>query len=262
MSSLNELKEYLNSEEFKNEYRIYLTKNEEKNDQLINFINNIKLNKKYYRLGIQKNKKYRAIQTSDTNTIKEINSLINKITNQNYETIKGEIIQKINIEHIKPFIYEKLLESSLMHHIYIKYYVGIIKDIHMKNKLENILKLCEKYYIDLFETENYSEKDNEYESMCKMNKKIDNIIGFSLLISYLEKENIIDGFIEKVIDSYMNNLMDKNEIELYKLLVSFENISSIHYRIIPDKYRKILLSIQKNTKSSKIRFKVMDILDM
>ena len=57
----------------------------------------------------------------------------------------------------------------------------------------------------------------------------------------------------------MRNLSDKNEVELYKMLLSFESISKIHYQIIPQRYTKILNEI-KSKSSSKIRFKIMDIL--
>tara|TARA_B100000686_G_scaffold352569_1_gene455002 strand:+ start:6257 stop:7042 length:786 start_codon:yes stop_codon:yes gene_type:complete len=259
MISLIDAKEYLLSKEFQEEYKIYLHQNKSKG-KLNDFINSIELNKKYYRLCIHKNKKFKKPITDDTAKIKEITSLINKITNKNYETIKEKIIQKIDIDHIKPFIYQKLLDSSIIDHIYIHLYVGIIKEINLDNRNDLILKLCEKYYNDFFKSCIQKEGETNYEHLCMMNKNIDNIIGFSLLISYLEKEDIIDGFIDKVIDSYMHGIMDLSETELYKLLVSFENISEIHYRIIPDKYQKILEKIRKKTGSSKIRFKIMDIL--
>ena len=260
MVSLDSIREYLSNEEFEEQYNLYLEKN--KNNELINFINNIELNKKYYRLGIHKNKnkKFKNKVTNDTNIIREINSLINKITNKNYEIIKKEIIQRIDIDHIKPFIYEKLLENSILHHIYIPFYVGVLKDIHIENKMEHIIKVCEKYYNEFFKLDTCKDNEIDYEQLCIINKNIDNIIGFSLLISYLEKENIIDGFIEKVIDSFMENMINKNDIEIFKLLVSFENISDIHYRIIPDKYQRTLEDIKKNTNSFKIRYKIMDIL--
>ena len=105
-----------------------------------------------------------------------------------------------------------------------------------------------------------SNNDSSYEKLCSKNKNIDNIIGFSLFISHLEKEDIIDNFIEKVLDSYMNNLSSKESIEMYKMLVSFESIARIHYQIIPQRYITILRTIQQESPSSKIRFKIMDIL--
>ena len=121
--------------------------------------------------------------------------------------------------------------------------------------------MCNKYHTDFFYTDKVVNNDYSYEELCSKNKNIDNIIGFSLFISHLEKEDIIDNFIEKVLDSYMNNLSSENEVELFKMLVSFDSISKIHYQIIPERYTIILNDIKKETKSSKIKFKIMDILD-
>ena len=51
-----------------------------------------------------------------------------------------------------------------------------------------------------------------------------------------------------------------DDIQLFKMLVSFYNISEIHYTIIPKKYQDQLNKIKSSTKSSKIKFKIMDIL--
>jgi len=186
--------------------------------------------------------------------------MINKITNTNYINLKDMIIKRINAEHIIPYIIQKLTESSFIHHIYIPYYVGILKEIDSNKKTQILLRLCNKHYTEFFHTNNTVEDDSLYEKLCSKNKNIDNIIGFSLFISYLEKEEIIHNFIEKVLDSYMNNLSSNNDIELFKLLVSFESISKIHYQIIPQRYTTILNNIKKDTNSSKIKFKIMDIL--
>ena len=139
-------------------------------------------------------------------------------------------------------------------------YVGILKEINSFKKKSILLKLCNKYHTEFFYENKKNKNDNSsYENLCSENKKIDNIIGFSLFISHLEKEDIIDNFIDKVLDPFMRNLSDKNEVELYKMLLSFESISNIHYQIIPQRYTKILNEI-KSKSSSKIRFKIMDIL--
>ena len=262
MSKIEVIRQYLESEDFKKLYKDYLKK---KNNDLISFLDNIDLNKKYYRMNINKNKKYVKITTEDTSIIKEINSMINKITNTNYEILKQKIIENIKYDHIIPYIIQKLTESSMKHHIYIPLYVGIIKDINSEKKQTILLKLCNKHYTEFFFKENYNNLNNDkssYEKLCENNKNIDNIIGFSLFISYLEKEDIINDFIEKVLDKFVSNLtlLNDNEVELYKMLVSFESISNIHYQIIPSRYQKIIKEIKSNTKSSKIKFKIMDIL--
>ena len=257
MSSYEVIKEFLQSEEFRTKYNDYL---KGKDKKLLDFLDNIDLNKKYYRMNINKNKRYKKETTEDTSSIKEINSMINKITNTNYINLKDMIIKRINAEHIIPYIIQKLTESSFIHHIYIPYYVGILKEIDSNKKTQILLRLCNKHYTEFFYANKTVEDDSLYEKLCSKNKNIDNIIGFSLFISYLEKEEIIHDFIEKVLDSYMNNLSSNNDIELFKLLVSFESISKIHYQIIPQRYTTILNNIKKDTNSSKIKFKIMDIL--
>lgn len=257
MSSIEIIKEYMKSDDFINMYNDYL---KNKGDSLILFLDNIDLNKKYYRMNINKNKKYTKITTEDTSLIKEINSMINKITDTNYDILKSQIIEKIKVDHIIPYIIQKLTESSMKHHIYIPLYVGILKDINSEKKKNILIRLCNKHYTEFFHEYNTDNSTSEYEKLCEKNKNTDNIIGFSLFISHLEKEEVIDNYIEKVLDPFMNNLSDDNS-ELYKMLVSFESISNIHYQIIPKRYQMILNKIKTDTTSSKIKFKIMDILN-
>jgi len=258
MPSIEVIVNHIHSDDFLRKYNDYL---KTKDDHLLLFLDNIDLNKKYYRMNINKNKKYTKVTTEDTSAIKEINSMINKITDSNYLVLKEQIIKKINAEHIVPYIIQKLTESSMKHHIYIPLYVGILKEIKYQKKQLILLKLCNKYHTEFFhEYIRTAEENSSYEKLCNDNKNIDNIIGFSLFISYLEKEDIIDNFIDKVLDPFMNNLSFKNDIELYKMLVSFQSIADIHYQIIPKRYQHILQKIKTDTESSKIRFKIMDIL--
>ena len=261
MSSIEVIKEYMKSQDFIYMYNDYL---KTKDDSLILFIDNIDLNKKYYRMNINKNKKYVKVTTEDTSLIKEINSMINKLTDSNYDILKPQIIKKIKFDHIIPYIIQKLTESSMKHHIYIPLYVGILKEISSEKKKNILIRLCNKHYTEFFHEYNSEKSTNtsDYEKLCEKNKNIDNIIGFSLFISHLEKEEIIDNYIDKVLDPFMNNLSNDeiDDIELYKMLFSFESISKIHYQIIPKRYQGILNHIKNETKSSKIKFKIMDIL--
>jgi hypothetical protein len=255
--SLNDVKGLLKSHQFQEGYASYLEKRDEK---LVSFLDNIDINKKYYRMNINKNQRYKKEITNDTQAIKSITSLINKITDTNYEVIKKEIISKINVEYIIPYIIEKIAENSIVHHIYIPLYVGILKEIDSNKKNMIILRVCNRYYTKFFHESNVIDGDSNYLKLCAENKTIDNIIGFSLFISYLEKESIIDDYVEKVLDPFVTNLSSMNDIELFKMLVSFHNISKIHYTIIPNKYQTQLNNIKATTTSSKIKFKIMDIM--
>ena len=46
-----------------------------------------------------------------------------------------------------------------------------------------------------------------YQELCSKNKNIDNIIGLSLFITYLEKENILVDYIDNILKPYMDNIL-------------------------------------------------------
>ena len=52
------------SKEFLNCFEELYTENKKR--ELLDFLNNIETNKKYYKLGIQKNKRYRKNENNDT----------------------------------------------------------------------------------------------------------------------------------------------------------------------------------------------------
>jgi len=252
--------EIFNNGSFESELKAYQLTNDKAIQSLVDFLDNIETNKKYYRIGVQKNQRYRKTTTEDTENIKNINSLINRITETNYEKIKVDIIKKINKDYFIPLIVENLIEKSILHHRYIPLYVGVLKEIESQSKLRLINKNCDKHFNNFFKNKIVNEKDTFYEKLCSENKNIDNIIGFSILITHLEKEGILNGCVEKVLDPFMNTIDEANDIELFKMLTSFYNISQIYYQEIPEKYKQLMIEQKEKTKSSKIKFKIMDIL--
>ena len=101
MSTLEIIKEFLKSEDFKVNYSDYLKK---KDNTLLDFLDNIDLNKKYYRMNINKNKRYKKETTEDTSSIKEINSMINKITDTDdhrYLDLKSKFAKDDELDILK-----------------------------------------------------------------------------------------------------------------------------------------------------------------
>ena len=258
MTSFEKVIDLFQTSSFKEGFEEYKSKNTKEINDITEFLDSIETNKKYYRIGIQKNKKYRKKQNEDTEDIKNINSLVNKLTENNFEVIKNEISNLINKEHLIPYIIETVIEKSILHHRYIKLYVSVLKDIDSKKKIRIITQKCDKYYDDFFNK--FKVDVSSYEDLCKKNKNIDNIIGFSILITYLEKENILLNYVEKVLDPFMERVEETNEEELFKMLTSFYNISQLYYEEIPGKYKEKLVKL-KEGKSHKIKFKIMDILN-
>lgn len=259
MTSFEKVIDLFGNPSFKENFKEYKSKNEKEINKLVNFLDSIETNKKYYRIGVQKNKKYRKVQNEDTEYIKNINSLVNKLTETNFETIKSSIVKLINKEHLIPYIIETIIEKSILHHRYTYLYVSILKEIinKNKNKVSFIIKRCDKHYDDFFNK--FNVMSDSYEDLCKRNKNIDNIIGLSILITHLEKEEIISGYVEKVLDPFMEKIDQVGEEELFKMLTSFYNISQLYYDEIPSKYKGKLIEL-KDKNTAKIKFKIMDIL--
>ena len=62
-----------------------------------------------------------------------------------------------------------------------------------------------------------------YHELCLKNKNIDNIIGLSLFITYLEKEQIINGLIDNILEPYMDNiLIIEDDVEIYKMILRYQ----------------------------------------
>ena len=256
------IKGIIESDEFLSEYSNYIKLN--KRDDITTFLDNIETNKKYYRMNINKNKRYKKEVAQDTSIIKEINSLVNKITDMNYLNIKPLIIEKIKYDHLIPYIIENICDNSILHHKYISLYVGILKEIKSEHKTKIILKICNNYHSKFFDKKESDEQNMTYQELCSKNKNIDNIIGLSLFITHLEKENIIEDYIDNILKPYMDNiLIIEDDVEIYKMILSFYNISQIHYKDknIPELYVSKLNELKSKTKLSKIKFKIMDILE-
>jgi hypothetical protein len=248
------------SSDFLQEYKVYLSKFD--SQPLKEFLDNIDTNKKYYRMSIHKNKRYSKAVAEDTNKIKKIISQINKLTESNYDSLSIKIIQLVDEDYLIPYIIETLVEYSLTHHIYIPLYVGLLKRMLSIQTKPIIERYCNKFYNKVFSDEIINAKQSSYLNLCDKNKKTDNIIGFSLFITHIEENKILTDQISKVLSSFMENILklDKED-DIYKMLISFHNISEIKFKKgIPEIYIQQLKELKNKQLSSKIKFKIMDIL--
>jgi len=256
MYSEETIHEIISSKEFLNCFEENY--NNEKKNSLIHFLNNIETNKKYYKLGIQKSKRFRRNENDDTLTIKNINSLLNKITFDNYENICSEI-QKFIKKHTLPYILENIIEKSLLHHIYIELYVKFINKIKETNDINDILnkEITKKYNLLL----NEKIEGDSYEELCKKNNNMDKLSGLTILIANLEKKNVINCNSEKIVKEILEDINYDNLEYVYKMLTCLLNIFKINKELI-DIYSDKLNEIKNNKINSKIKFKIMDIFDI
>ena len=264
--SIQDFNNILDSNEFKLNYDDYITKKE--CSEFFDFINSIELNKKYFRLEMNKKKGYRnkhKNMSDDTIAIKEITSLLNKVSDKNIlsvrQKIKGKIVGK---DYLRDMILETILQKCILHTIYIDLYIDLIHYLypHTQNIYNKINKCSDKIYRDIQNLEIKGESD--YLIMCERNKKLDKLIGHSLLITELEKKKIVTGKIHPVIDDFINTLKNCDDDDnKYKCVQCLYTIFKSFYSeyVLPEGYNQKLNELISNEKTMKIKFKMMDILE-
>lgn len=264
--SIKDLNNIFDSNEFSLNYNDYILRKE--CSEFSDFIDNIELNKKYFRLEMNKKKGYRnkhKNMSDDTIAIKEITSLLNKISDQNILSVRQKIKDKIfGKDYLRDMILETILQKCILHTIYIDLYIDLIHYLypHTETIYNKIDKCSDKIYRDIQNLEIKGESD--YLIMCEKNKKLDKLIGHSLLITELEKKKIVTGKIHPVIDEFINTLRDCDDDDnKYKCVQCLYNIFKSFYGeyLLPEGYNIKLKNLISNEKTMKIKFKMMDILE-
>ncbi len=246
--------EVFSSEKFNSLYH----NNSYKNNELKKFLNNIETNKKYYKMGISKNKKFKRKENTDTLIIKEITSLLNKLTYEN----KNENIEKINIS-LKPqflkYIIENVIDKSLLHHIYIEVYVELLNIISKTYDINDILNtMIDKYYNLLVNEEN---SVDSYENLIKKNNNLDKLCGLGIIVGYLERTHKLNKDSRFIINDLLKNIDYTDTDNLYKRIICIFNVIKVNPSI-RDLFYDELNDIKKNKIPSKVKFKIMDIFDI
>jgi hypothetical protein len=249
------------SEKFKNSIALKRSTNQ---DTLSDILDNIDINKQYFRMGItKKKKKPHGIVCDDTQVIKYINQSFNKLTDVNiqeiYTIIKDNILLK---KYLIPLIIENIFIKCISQSRYIHLYVQIIellvkdKIIQSKVLLVNLNK-CEKF-IHSQDTDTSS----EYSQLCNRNKKIDNLVGYSKLISILEKHKLIHNKIQGTISSLLESIeLSTLSDERYQYIQCLLTIIESNNDLYPSIQGNIGKLISKET-SMKNKFKLLDIQDL
>ena len=264
--SLQDLNNIFIDSQFKEDYNEYIKSKECR--EFSNFIDNIQLNKKYFRLEMNKKKGYRnkhKNMSEDTIAIKEINSLLNKISDKNILSIRQKIKDKISDkDYLRDMILESILQKCITQTSYITIYLDLIYYLYPHNDIiyNKIDKCSDKIGKDIQNLEIKGESD--YLILCERNKKLDKQIGHSLLITELEKKKIVSGKIHPTLDNLIKSMKDCDDIETkYKCVQCLYNILKSYYGeyILPEGYNQSLKQLIETEKTSKIKFKIMDILE-
>ena len=89
--------------------------------------------------------------------------------------------------------------------------------------------------------------------MCERNKKLDKLIGHSLLVTELEKKRIVTNKIQPVLNNLVNNLSKYDEEEeKYKCVQCLYNIFKSYYGdyLLPEGYNQKINDLISKEKSN------------
>ena len=263
--SVESLSSLFLSEEYNSDKKKYIQDSQYIIKDLITFLNSIEINKNYYRTGIHvKNPKYKKKVSGDTLVLKDFKSSLNKMSSTNYEKLCSDIVSSVHFKkHLYPLLIQYIIEQSLLHHSYIKFYVELLDRLHKNFK---DIPLLHQYIDTSYKSITHSTIDttSEYSNLCSKNKQVDQLVGFGIFISELEMRNIINGRIEISIQSLLDQLKTPlSEDEMYKCVLCLQHIFKVLYSdtCIKPEYIEHLTDIKNGITFMKIKFKIMDILD-
>tara|TARA_Y100000768_G_scaffold377338_1_gene350438 strand:- start:1964 stop:3208 length:1245 start_codon:yes stop_codon:yes gene_type:complete len=194
-------------------------------------------------------------------------SLLNKLTNKNYNLIKNKIINDIEYSHELLYylcdnIFLKILNDTKYNTLYIKLVIEISKNNNFYiNKKDNfftimINKCNELYNLNISQKTNYINSILKYENedislFFKIKKNLKNLL---LIISTLIYEKMIDNII---IDYILNDLLINCKFRV-ELLCEFININNIFSIKQKNRINNYLNSI-KDKYDSRIKFLIEEI---
>lgn len=162
-------------------------------------------------------------KVNDTDIIVDkIRSNLNKLTKDNYELIKTEIIDLINndvntnkemLKEVVTCIFDIGKTNFFWSDIYAKLY----KDLSDKFHLNEIYKVDINTYTELFKDIEYVDPDDDYNSFCKNNKINENRKAFSKFLTFIMIEGLIEVSIVKnivvdLLSKFNTFLNDKNKV--------------------------------------------------
>ncbi len=265
--------EYLDSlyqnEEFLSEYDEFMKDNVKVNE-FKKFIDGIELNTKYFRLTLHKvgkNRRYKNQNLGeDTIAIKEINSLLNKLTDRNLQDIQAKILVKLNKkDYLMKMMIQNIIEKCIVHTNYIPMYIDLIVGIYGDNNgvKKLVIDSTDQLYTKIQGTETSAEQ-SDYLKFCDKNKKLDKLIGHSILMTELEKKKIVQGKIHPILEDFISQMKEcTDNDEKYKCVQCLYSVFKTLYEdcLLPEGYIQQLDKLIAEEKSMKIKFKMMDIID-
>jgi len=162
-------------------------------------------------------------KVNDTDIIVDkIRSNLNKLTKDNYELIKTEIIDLINndVDTNKEMLKEVvtcIFDIGKTNFFWSDIYAKLYKDLSDKFHLNEIYKVDITTYTELFKDIEYVDPDDDYNHFCKNNKINENRKAFSKFLTFIMMEGLIEVSIVKnivvdLLNKFNTFLNDKNKV--------------------------------------------------
>lgn len=204
----------------------------------------------------------------------EIRSLLNKLSKDNYDKIKQQIMEKLKVfDDQEEFtqVVSFLFSIASSNKFYSSLYATLYKDIVSVHKqIKHNFQSTLNGYIERFNHIRSCDPKEDYNLFCEINKENENRRAISSFIANLLLNNEVDvatviTLIFKLQQMLLDNIKDKMKTEeitenlFYLITIGLESI------VITDEWGNIYDFMQSNSTrkdlSNKIRFRFMDMLD-
>lgn len=269
-----------------------------KSNDLRKFLNSLPTNKNYYKSG-QRNKfsrgfKKQPTQSEETQTIKKVNVLLNKISPLNLQKIIDGVLLELKFyPHLANIVTESILEKAIIQSTYCNLYVDLIIQLIKQHNIKHILGKLLIQFKDKYITNEYIlDKDRKkidenlkveeaektaqekYDEFCDKNKMKDYLMGYTILIVELYNKKLLNlNYINMIVNILLNKLYYTSMEDMIKpdiLDLVENNVFCVHklFMTMKDKenlsgfVKKIDILLDKKKYKPKLRFKLMDIKDM
>ena len=215
-----------------------------------NYINNYNDKTKFF---------YKVFDSKNRNKSDTLNNLLNKLTNDNINEIISKVIKYIEINNYNiNTIFSKIVSITINNYTDIDKYIKLLHVINDNNQVE--YKTIIQNYFDLYKNVSIN-RDNEYDYICEFNILKSKFIGYTILICKLEANNIINGYINIIINKLLLYLNDESNDDICNIYIHcLYEIFKIN-NVYISKYKPDLQQLEKKL-SKKNKFIIYDIFDM
>ena len=253
----------------------YVNKSKNNNDNYDNYDNN------KWRL-VKKTTIKKEINNELDKYNYEINSLLNKLSPKNFESISKKIMvyyEKLlsseDLTNLLISFINSIFSKAVMQHIYCPYYVKYLNLLEEKYKIIYLIDEKCNDYREIFNKTNKGDvemtKQEEYDQFCKDNLEKVFKTGYSQFLGELYNNNMINiDIIKSNIDFFiksLNNSINTDELfentvicisQLIKTTSKQFKRSKYNYNVL---YNDLLEIYNNYNKSRRIKYKLLDLCE-